>query len=157
MPGSNTRTAHKDDQVICDVTEHRRAKDALREHQERLRVTLASISDAVITNDSTGHVDFLNPVAEGFTGWPAEEAIGRSLDDVFQVIDEDTEAVAVDVVSRVLESRRAIESARSNILVTLDGHKVSIENSATQILNEDRVIGTVLVFRDVSVGTCWLF
>ena len=73
------------------VLHHRRSEAALREqssllHTERewLRVTLASIGDAVIATDTEGRVTFLNPVAQDLTGWTAEDAQGQPLETVFR-------------------------------------------------------------------------
>src|SRR5262249_35779550 len=46
-----------------------RATAAAEADRERLRVTLTSIGDAVLTTDAEGYVTFLNPVAEALTGW----------------------------------------------------------------------------------------
>jgi PAS domain-containing protein len=46
--------------------------------------------DAVLTTDTSNQVTELNPVAETLTGWTSEEAIGRKLGDVFQIIDGTT-------------------------------------------------------------------
>ena len=56
-----------------------RPKEALRKQSEWLRVTLASIGDAVMTTDTKGRVLSLNAVAEGLTGWTRQEAQGRPL------------------------------------------------------------------------------
>ena len=37
-----------------------------------LRAALSSVGDAVITTDAAGNVGFLNPVAQGLTGWTQE-------------------------------------------------------------------------------------
>ena len=39
-------------------------------------MTLASIADAVITVDTAGSIEYMNPVAERLTGWPHDEARG---------------------------------------------------------------------------------
>ena len=62
----------------------RRADEALRKESDWLRVTLSSIGDAVITTDIEGRVTFMNRVAESLTGWTQDEAMGRSLPDIFQ-------------------------------------------------------------------------
>jgi len=49
--------------VFRDITERERAQNALEEQRELLRVTLASIGDAVITTDTAGRITFLNPAA----------------------------------------------------------------------------------------------
>ena len=67
-----------------------RAEDALRKQSEWLRITLASIGDAVISTDGEGRVTFLNGVAESLTGWPQAEAVGRLLPEVFHIINERT-------------------------------------------------------------------
>ena len=51
----------------------------LADRAELLRITLASIGDAVITTDTEGRVTTLNPVAEALTGWPLAEAEGQPL------------------------------------------------------------------------------
>ena len=45
--------------------------------REWLRVTLASIGDAVITTDAKANVTFLNPLAETLTGWSLEPRPGN--------------------------------------------------------------------------------
>ena len=54
------------------------------------QVTLAAIGDAVLTTDPNGVVTYMNPVAETLTGWPADEALGKHLEDVFRIVNEET-------------------------------------------------------------------
>ncbi len=56
----------------------------MHEERERLRVTLASIGDAVISTDAEGRIEFLNPIAEQLTGWMTSEASGLPLVGCFQ-------------------------------------------------------------------------
>src|SRR5687768_4932931 len=60
--------------IARDIGERKRAEQALHQERERLRVTLASIGDAIIVTDAAGVVTFLNPVAEVLTGWTNAEA-----------------------------------------------------------------------------------
>src|SRR5215218_2620465 len=78
------------------------AERELAAERERLRITLASIGDAVISTDAAGRVTFLNGVAEGLTGWPQAEAAGRPLPDVFRIVNEHTRRPAEDPVLRAL-------------------------------------------------------
>lgn len=61
------------------VIQRKRAERALDEQREWLRVTLASIGDAVLTTDTLGRVTFLNAVAQSLTSW----AQGQPLESVF--------------------------------------------------------------------------
>ena len=76
--------------TITDITVRKRAELQLYEEKEKAQVTLQSIGDAVITTDADGHVEYLNPVAEELTGWDSQEAMGRPITEVFQVISETT-------------------------------------------------------------------
>jgi len=49
---------------------------ALSSEKERAEVTLQSITDAVITTNAVGEVEYLNPAAERMTGWSNTEAHG---------------------------------------------------------------------------------
>jgi PAS domain S-box-containing protein len=105
----------------------------LHEQREWFRVTLASIGDAVITTDTQGNVTFLNPVAEAMTGWSLAEAAGKSLDDVFSIINEDTREPALNPVSQVLRTGETLALANHTALIRRDGTEVAIEDSAAPI------------------------
>jgi PAS domain S-box-containing protein len=123
----------------------------LREQQEWLRVTLASIGDAVITCDTAGRVTFLNPVAEALTGWSIEEARDLPIGEVFHLINEQTRQPSEDIVPLVLKEGCTKNLANHTALVTRDGREIPIENSASPILaNDSKVIGAVFVFHDVT-------
>ena len=62
--------------------------DDLSRAAEGLRVILQSIGDGVICTDADGRVTFLNPVAAQLTGWRKDEAPGRSLLEVFTIVNE---------------------------------------------------------------------
>jgi PAS domain S-box-containing protein len=64
--------------VTRDLSERRRAEDALRQSEERLRLLIASVKDyAIFVLDPTGHVATWNPGAERLKGYRAEEIIGQ--------------------------------------------------------------------------------
>ena len=83
--------------------ERKQAQERLLEQQEWLRVTLASIGDAVIATDTQGRVTFLNPVAEGLTGWPQDAAAGERLETVFAILNEHTRKPVENPVEKVLK------------------------------------------------------
>jgi|GEM_PF-5168627 len=74
--------------TLVDVTERKRAQEALRAEKERAEVTLASIGDGVITTDLGGRIETINEAAQLMTGFTADQALGRQLDDVFRLYEE---------------------------------------------------------------------
>lgn len=127
------------------------AEARVREEHEYLRVTLRSIGDAVITTDAAGCVTFLNPVAEALTGWTESDAKGRRLSDVFHIVNEETGARVASPVERVLADGVIVGLANHTMLVRRDGTSCAVDDSAAPILSASgRIIGAVLVFRDVS-------
>ncbi len=131
--------------------EQRRGEARLREHREWLRVTLASIGDAVIATDTEGRVTYMNPVAEALTGWPGRDAGGRALGDVFQIVNEETRLAGECPAARALREGQVIGLANHTILIARDGTEWPIDDSASPIRDEaGRVSGVVLIFREVS-------
>ena len=127
------------------------AESALFEERERAQVTLNSISDAVLMTDLMGNVTHMNLVAEEMTGWLCEEARGRPLSEVFNILDGTTRQVAADPARRAMDEDRIVGLAADCMLVRRDGFECSIEDSAAPIHDRDgRVTGAVIVFHDFS-------
>jgi PAS domain S-box-containing protein len=123
----------------------------IEEQRERLRVTLASIGDAVISTDGAGRVDFLNPVAERLVGWNSEEAANQSLPDVFRIVNEGSRQPVENPALRALKEGVVVGLANHTILIARDGKERPIDDSAAPIRDTNgNVIGSVLVFRDIS-------
>ncbi len=129
----------------------RRAEEALRKQSEWLRVTLASIGDAVISTDAEGQVTFMNGVAESLTGWPQSEALGRPLPDVFHIINEQSRQLVESPALRALREDTVVGLTNHTLLITKDGTELPIDDSSAPIRNEQgEVSGVVLVFRDIT-------
>jgi PAS domain S-box-containing protein len=128
-----------------------RTAEAIDEQRERLRVTLASIGDAVITTDVDGRIAYLNAVAESLTGWTQMEVAGKPLDAVFRVLNEQTRKGVENPAKRALREGTIVGLANHTLLIRKDGTERPIDDSASPIRDRrGRVIGCVLVFRDVT-------
>ena len=128
----------------------RRATMALADSERRLAVTLASIGDAVLTTDENGAVLTMNPVAERLTGWPTREAIGRPVEEVLVLVSEAPTSAARNPVREVLRGGRVTSLEGDTLLVSRDGRRIPIDDSAAPVRFADGTAGVVLVFRDVS-------
>jgi len=144
-------TAQGFEGTLSDMTARRRAELAVHAEKERAQVTLESIGDAVITTDAAGVIDYLNPVAEQLTGWRLEEARGKALDAVLRVVNESNREPSESLAARCLREARVIVGNDQGALIDRAGREVAIQNSAAPIRDrEARLLGTVVVFRDVS-------
>ncbi|TAN43939.1 MAG: PAS domain S-box protein [Nitrospirae bacterium] len=123
----------------------------LETEKERLAVTLRSIGDGVITTDTHGTVVLMNKVAEDLTGWSNEDAEGKPLAEVFDIINENTRERCENPVTRVLHTGFIVGLANHTALINKDGSEIIIADSAAPIRDrESRIIGVVLVFRDIT-------
>jgi diguanylate cyclase (GGDEF)-like protein/PAS domain S-box-containing protein len=137
--------------TLSDITERKRAEQAIYAEKDRAHVTLQSIGDAVITTDAAALIDYLNPVAERLTGWSLEEARGRPIGEVLQFIDESTRKSVAYTLDRVLVAGETSVSSDHIVLVTRRGEELAIQETATPIRNrEGAAIGAVIVFGDVT-------
>lgn len=139
--------------IIIGALHAMRAARALAgERHEFLHITLASIVDAVITTDTRGRVGYMNPVAEGLTGWRLADAAGQKLVDVVHTVDATTRTATQSPVTRILgDDPIARGIPRNTLLVGRDGAERPIEGNAAPIRDEDgTVAGSVLVFREVT-------
>ncbi len=133
------------------IRKRRRIETELREREEKMRVTLDSIAEAVITTDIDGHVLQLNPVAEDLTGWPAVEAVGRPIGDIFSMIDFITREPLENPVQEVADKGWCEIRTSHAVLVTRNRNECRITGSGAPIRDlQGDIIGVVLVFRDIT-------
>lgn len=121
------------------------------EQRERLRVTLASIGDAVIVTDTHGNVTFANQVAQTLTGWSDSDAHGQPLEQVFVIVNEATRRPVENPAAKVIREGVVVGLANHTILIGRNGDEVPIDDSAAPIRDADgSIVGVVLVFRDIA-------
>jgi diguanylate cyclase (GGDEF)-like protein/PAS domain S-box-containing protein len=144
--------------ALRNAIERKAVEDALYVEKERAIVTLNSIGDAVLCTDISGNITYLNLVAETMTGWQREEATGRPLAEVFQIIDGSTRKPARDPMEMAVEQNRTVGLTVNCVLVRRDGFESAIEDSAAPIHDRvGQVIGAVIVFHDVSAAKAMSF
>jgi PAS domain S-box-containing protein len=135
--------------VSRDISDRKQGEEALMAEKERLRITIRSIGEGVISTDRNGCVALMNQVAEALTGYTEAEAMGRDLAEIFRIAGP--EALTAD--NGAFEKGIDAESGLSldKTLIHRDGAKFLIAHTAAPILDADRgAIGSVLVFRDIT-------
>jgi diguanylate cyclase (GGDEF)-like protein/PAS domain S-box-containing protein len=133
------------------LTERARAEEILAGEKERAEVTLASIGDAVITTDEQGKVTYLNPVAEQLTGWPMAQAHGQPLFSVLKLVDSATGQPLQQTLEQAIVSGYLVSLDDNALLLNRHGREYAVADCAAPIRDrQSRLIGTVLVFRDIT-------
>ena len=87
------------------------------------------------------------------TGWSREEALGRPLGEVFQIIDGTTGEPARNPLDLAIQRNNAVGLTANCVLIRRGGLEFSIEDSAAPIHDRlGHVTGAVIVFHDVSAA-----
>ena len=129
----------------------RQALESLSNEKERLAVTLSSIGDGVITTDTDGRVLLLNRVAETFTGFSQNEAVGKPIGEVCRKFDDQTRKTIEIPMEKALSKGGYVDLSGNAILIAKDGRERIITDSGAPIRDmNNRTIGVVLVLRDVT-------
>ena len=137
--------------TIRDIRARKKAEAELYLEKERAQVTLASIGDGVMRADAAGTVTFLNRAGTALTGWSEEEAVGKSLGEVFTLIDASTRTPIVHRMHSEQEEIDPMPLPETTLLVRRDGLELPIEETVASIRDKDgNFTGAVNVFRDVS-------
>lgn len=119
--------------------------------RELLRITMASIGDAVVATDIAGKITMMNGAAMALSGWPLDHALGKRLEEVIVIVDETSRLPMVNPIREVLAKGQLVGLANQRLLLAKDGIAHPIDDSAAPICNEaGQLVGTVLIFRDIS-------
>ncbi len=137
--------------LLRNIRARARYTNRMAGQRELLDATLTSIGDGVIATDAHGKVTFLNGVAEKLTGWAKSDAVGMPLERVLRIENEDSSKPVENPAIRALQSGVIVGLANHTILISRDGTRRAIDDSAAPIRDQSgRVSGAVLVFRDIS-------
>ncbi len=135
--------------TVFDVTALHRAETALAAEKERLAVTLAAMSDAVLTTDSAGRVLFANRALGQLLGEDPERLVGRAATELCQLTDERGRPVPAPFRDVLRKDASVLLPTRARILAA-GGVRVAVEGAVAPVHDpRGAVMGAVAVMRDV--------
>ncbi len=125
------------------------AEKRLNEKEDEFRAVLYSIGDGIITTDFAGCIKQMNNVAELLTGWNEPDAIGKNLEGVFHIINEEYRTKVENPYEKVIHDGQVVGLANHKLLISKNGKETPIADSCAPVCNEKgEVTGIVLAFRD---------
>ena len=133
------------------VDARRRAERELALEQERIRTTLRSIADAVITSDANGRIKYVNDAAQAILGQSLADIHGRAFNEVTVMTDPATSLESADLLAQCVSEKRIVRSERAGVLHRPDASVCYVTLAVTPVVDADGAVsGTVIVLRDVS-------
>ena len=134
-----------------DITHLKAVEQELAAEKERLRVTLQSIADGMISADARGRVEFMNATAEQLTGLSEAKARGMQVGDVFRLLSEASGMQMTCPVAACFDTGVPVRIEDDAVLLCHAGPQRDIRCTAAPVLGDGgRIAGAVLVFQDVT-------
>ena len=129
----------------------KRVNQELEAEKKQLAITLRSIADGVISIDASGDVTFINPVAQRLTGYSAQDALGKPVDEIMTLRDVSSHEPVLNPALYALEVKRPVAMSYNATLVSRHKQVFRVEDTASPIIDDDgNITGAVMVFQDVS-------
>lgn len=137
--------------LTIHIRKARKISEELRVQKENYRVTLNSLGEGLITTDMEGQVLYMNPSAEKLTGWNWKDAEKLPLQEVFNVVNEETGQSFEHIVTRILKCGKKVEWENNTILKAKNTNTYIISNNGSPIVDVNgNISGSVLVFSDIT-------
>lgn len=115
------------------------------------RLILDAAGDGIYGVNARGETTFVNPAAEDMLGWKAEELTGTLMHALIHHSHEDGEAYDVHACPIYAAFRDGIvHRVENEVFWRKDGTSFPVEYTSTPIYDDGRLVGAVVVFRDVS-------
>ena len=110
-----------------------------------------SLGDGVITTDIKGNITFINRSGLEITGWTFKDAVNQPIETVFQIINNNTSKKSFNPALKAMQENKIIFLEKNTQLIQKNGTTIYIDDSGAPIHDsEGNVIGSVLIFRDIT-------
>ncbi len=123
----------------------------LRRMAHRTETLLRSVGDGIYGVDLEGRISFVNPSGARALGYDPDELLGANAHERFHAVQEDGSPFPVDGCYVTEAIRHGfVSSAEEDVYVRADGSTFPVEITSSPLVDDDRVSGAVVVFRDVT-------
>jgi diguanylate cyclase (GGDEF)-like protein/PAS domain S-box-containing protein len=137
--------------IIRDITERKRAEEALRQLSRQNEMVLNSAGEGIFGLDLQGKTTFINPAAAHMTGWDIEDLLGQRLHNFLHHSRPDGTPYPPEECPIYTAFRTGATLSRDNeVFWRKDGTRFPVEYVSTPIIEGDKLLGAVVTFKDIT-------
>ena len=138
---------------LTDATDRTEIEHALQSEKERAEITLAAIGEAVITTDTQGQIDYMNPAAEQLLSCSLTLARSKPLSSLFRLVDplQRSHEMRLPPLQSGIQLPAISQNHHNLLLIQHDGQEISVNLTHSSIHTHDgQVEGQVQVLHDLT-------
>lgn len=128
-----------------------RIHEVFQQIEKENQLILSAAGEGIYGVDADGNTTFVNPAAERMLGFKAEELIGHNVHAAIHHSHSDgSDYCAHDSPIYAAFKDGAVHKVDNEVFWTKDGKPLPVEYTSTPILDNGRLVGAVVIFRDIS-------
>lgn len=145
---SNVYTVGEKKVIQCNIREisqRKRAEEALRESEERYRELFENATDIIYTHDLAGHITSLNQMGEQISGYTREEALQMNIAQIVAL-------EYLDLVGQMISGKVSWVGTTTYELeiMTRDHQRVMLEVRPRLVCQKGKPVGVQGIARDIT-------
>ncbi len=148
------QAAHLEEQTVELEAQQKSLKEttaSLAILEERSRLILDSVKDGIVGLDAQGTISFANPAASAMLGFAPDAFIGQNMHDLVHHTHADGATFPSTDCKMYLTAQDGRQrTVDDEVLWCQDGTPVPVEYSTTPVFKEGSIVGTVIVYRDIT-------
>ena len=137
--------------TILDISDRKKAVEALRNNEENLRTTLDAIADAVIATDKNGLIDRINPKAAELLACDPHQIIGQHINNFIRLFMLKEDVTIEDSLIEFSQLTKRSQTQEAYYLKNKSNQQYIISCNAAEVANfNQESSGLVIVIRDIT-------
>lgn len=134
-------------QAAVQVALHKSRADKIRsKNHEEILNALSALDEAIVRIDDLGRILFANDAFFRWTGRRADEALGRDVTEIVQLLDQQTSANRSSFITRALREHAVVPLPHGLVMRAADGVERPVCGSIAPMRDGNRRAGAVLAF-----------